>query len=201
MDSPMPDLVFAYEGGPYTDHISSEFRASVAANELNLVLEKIPSTRAFAAIEWLMPTALMLFVAKSYLDGFLGEAGRDHYVALKKATLRVAERVNRLAVTRIGTPGKLALIQPYSPVFSIWFERDDQTRFKFLIPADLSPEETEAAFDSFFAFMDGWHAGSLTQGERAPFETGPRTGRTVLLAYSLRTKKIELVDPFEGRLG
>lgn len=201
MDSQTPDLIFAYEDSPYGDEISAEFRATVAADGLNLALEKLPSTRALAGVEWLMPTAIMLFVAKSYLDGFLGEAGRDHYVALKKAVKQVADRVGRLTVTRIGTPGKIAAVQPYCPVFSIWFQRDEKTRFKFLIPVDLSFEETDSAFESFFTFVDGWHAGSMVQGERAPFETARVMGRVVLLTYSPETKRIDIVDPFAGRLG
>lgn len=199
MDSQTPDLIFAYEGWPHGEEISAEFHDTVATPRLHLTLEKMPSTRALAGVEWLMPTAIMLFVAKSYLDGFLGEAGRDHYVALKKGVKQVADRVGRLTVTRIGTPGKLATVQPYSPVFSIWFQRDDETRFKFLIPVDLPPEEVDAAFDSFFTFLDGWH-GSMAQRERVPFETARAVGRTVLLAYSAETKRIEIVDPLAGRV-
>jgi hypothetical protein len=200
MDSPRPHIVFAYEGSPYSEELCADFSDAVAADGLNLVFEQTPSTRAFAGVEWLLPTAFMVWVAKPYFDGFLGEAGRDHYVALKNGVKRVADRLGRVKVTRIGSPGKVAPVQPYSPIFSVWFERDAETRFKFLIPANLSPEETDAALESFFTFLDGWHAGAIAEAERAPFVTARALGRIVLLAYSAETKRIEIVDPLAGRM-
>lgn len=197
MDSKTPDLIFACEGSPYSEAISTEFRDTVAAEGLALHLETTPSTRAMAGVEWLMPTAIMLFVAKSYIDGFLGEAGRDHYNALKNGVKQVINRVGRVAVTRIGSTGKAdGPVQSYSPVFSIWLQRDDQTRFKFLIPANLSPEEIEVALECFFNFLDGWYAGRLAVSERARFEDATPIARTVLLAYSSETGRIEVIDPF-----
>ncbi|WP_292028039.1 hypothetical protein [Brevundimonas sp. UBA2416] len=195
MDSPSPDIVFAYEGSPYSDEVCAEFREAVAAEGLDLAFQRLPSTRVWAGLDWLLPTAFMVWVAKPYFDGFLEEAGRDHYVALKKGIKLVAERLSRVTVTKIGTPGKVAPIQPYSLVFSVWFKRDEESQFKFLIPNSLSPEETETALESFFAFLDGWHAGTLAQAERAAFETARGMGRVVLLAYSAETKQIEVVDP------
>ncbi|WP_269514042.1 hypothetical protein [Brevundimonas subvibrioides] len=192
----MPDLIFACEGSPYSAAISAEFRDTVAADGLSLGMETTPTTRAMAGVEWLMPTAIMLYVAKSYFDGFLGEAGKDHYAALKSGVKRVAARVGQVAVSRIGSPGKVvATPQRYSPVFSIWFQRDDQTRFKFLVPVGLSEDETEAAFERFFAFLDGWSAGRIAKADRAPFEAASAVGRTVLLAYDRSTGRIEVIDP------
>jgi hypothetical protein len=202
MDSQTPDLIFACEGSPHSAAISAEFRDTVAANGLSLGLETMPATRAMAGVEWLMPTAIMLYVAKSYFDGFLGEAGKDHYAALKTGVKRVAARVSRVAISKIGSPGKVAVpLQPFSTVFSIWFQRDDQTRFKFLVPVGLSEEETEAAFERFFAFLDGWSAGRMAQADRAPFEAASAVGRTVLLAYDPGTGRIEVVDLLPGGLG
>lgn len=196
-----PDIIFAYEGGPHSEQIASEFTRIVEHEDLNLVLERMPSTRAFAGIELLMMTAIVAYVSKAYFDGFLGEAGREHYQALKKGVKHVAERVGRFPVTRVSTPGKLVSVQRYSLIFSILLQRDAQTRFKFLIPVDLSPEETEAAMDAFFVFLDGWYAGSMADADRQRFEDAPANSRTVLLAYRPETKRIEIVDPFADLIG
>jgi hypothetical protein len=39
----------------------------------------------WASAEWYIPTAAMLYLAKGYFDGFLEEAGREHYHVVKKA--------------------------------------------------------------------------------------------------------------------
>lgn len=201
MDTQEYDLILAYEGSPYSFETSKAFQNEVAADGLNLALKELPLIRAFAGVEWFMPTAIMLFVCKAYFDGFLGEAGKDHYGALKRGVKLLADKVGQRTVTRIGTPGKLSPTQPYSLSLSIWFQRDDDTNFKFLIPVGLSSDETEVAMEVFFAFLEGWHAGTMDSRERQRFESAEARGRTLLLAYSPETKRIELIDPFEGRLG
>lgn len=199
MDSQTPDVIFAHEGSPYSDEICAEFRDVVSADGLDLRFEQMPSTRAFAGVEWVLPTAFMVWIAKSYFDGFLGEMGKDHYVALKAGIRAVASRLARFNVSKIGTPSKFAPAPLYSLIFSVWFHRDDEVRFKFLIPIDLTEEEMETAWDSFFTFLDGWSAGAMTPSERASYKTARPLGRVVLLAYVPQTKRIEVVDPLAGR--
>ena len=201
MDSQTADVIFAYEGNPYADEICTEFRDVVSADGLNLHCEQMPSSRAWAGVEWVLPTAFMVWIAKPYFDGFLGEMGKDHYVALKAGIRALADRLAGFNVTKIGTPGKVAPVQPYSLIFSVWLNRDDDTRFKFLIPIDLTEEETETAWDSFFTFLVSWNASAMAPSDRAPYEITRPMGRVVLLAYSPDTRRIEVVDPLAGRLG
>lgn len=200
MDSQTPDVTFAYECSPYSDDICAEFRSAVSVGGLHLRFEAMRSTRAWAGVEWVLPTAFMVWIAKSYFDGFLGEMGKDHYVALKAGIRAVADRLAGFNVTKVGTPGKVAPVQPYSLIFSVWFNRDDGTKFKFLIPIDLTEGETEAAWDSFFTFLRGWNAGAMASFDRVPYEITRPMGRVVLVAYSPETKRIEVVDPLAGRL-
>lgn len=71
----------------YTTHISpeifAEFERIVAAEGLGLHIEQRDEDGPFAGFEWLVPTAVVLFIGKSYCDGFLGEMGKDHYALLK----------------------------------------------------------------------------------------------------------------------
>lgn len=201
MDSQTTDVIFAYEGSPYSEEICGEFRDAVLSEGFNLRFEQMPSTRAWAGMEWVLPTAFMVWIAKPYFEGFLGEMGKDHYDALKAAIRKVADRLSRVKVTKIGSPGKVPSAQVYSHIFSVWFHRDEYTRFKFLIPIDLTEGETELAWESFFAFLDSWNAGAMTPSERVPYEMAHPIGRVVLLSYSSKTKKIEVVDPLAGRLG
>ncbi|MEM9734831.1 MAG: hypothetical protein AAF903_15325 [Pseudomonadota bacterium] len=42
----------------------------------------------YASMEWAIPTALIIYITKPYFEAFLGEAGKDHYNALKKGVMR-----------------------------------------------------------------------------------------------------------------
>jgi hypothetical protein len=74
-------------GLSYTTRISpdifTEFERLVAAEGLGLHVEQREEDGPFAAFEWLVPTVVVLFIAKAYFDGFLKEMGKDHYALLK----------------------------------------------------------------------------------------------------------------------
>ena len=81
----IPDIAVTYN-----EHCSSdpfqEFADVVRVESLRLVVCPIPDSSANACIEWFMiPLAGAVFFAKSYFDGFLKEAGREHYQGLKKS--------------------------------------------------------------------------------------------------------------------
>ena len=46
----------------------------------------------YASLEWAIPSLVFIFITKSYFEGFLGEAGVDHYKALKSWVLKQNKR-------------------------------------------------------------------------------------------------------------
>src|SRR5436305_14708949 len=50
----------------------------------------------FIAIEWAIPAAIILFLAKPYIDGLLKEAAKEHYPIVKKKLSAFAQKVLRL---------------------------------------------------------------------------------------------------------
>jgi len=61
----------------------AEFEKLVAAEKLDFRIEPREEAGPFAGIEWLIPTAVIVYISKSYFDGFLKEMGKDHYALLK----------------------------------------------------------------------------------------------------------------------
>ena len=191
----IPDIGLAYE-----DRVPEvwldEFRAAVASDGLDLLVEKRPSIRAFAGVEWLMPTAVVLFVAKSYFDGFLGEMGKDHYALLKAGIKRLGEHFAQVKVSMVGTAGKVAEEQPYSMLFSIYFDPNDSGVFKFLVPVDVPREEVDLAIETFLAFLSDYYAGTLDPDVERRLREAPDFGRTKLVAFNPSTGRI---DPMNAR--
>jgi hypothetical protein len=61
-----------------------EFAQLVRSSGLDLKVASAEQRGPQAGIEWLLPTAAILYLGKSYFDGFLKEMGKDHYNALKR---------------------------------------------------------------------------------------------------------------------
>jgi hypothetical protein len=60
----------------------SHFTTIVRTDGLSLLVQSRPSL-PYAGIEWYMPTALFVYIAKPYFESFLKEMGKDHYEVLK----------------------------------------------------------------------------------------------------------------------
>src|SRR5438105_566229 len=56
------------------------------------VVSESRASGPYASLEWLIPTAVTVFVAHRYLGTLLGEAAKDHYVVLKSALRRLVIR-------------------------------------------------------------------------------------------------------------
>jgi len=74
------------------DDAVSEFVTTVERPGLELrVQHQEPTPRA--SMEWLAATAVVVYLAKPYFDGFLSEMGKDHYNALKRGLVALGKRL------------------------------------------------------------------------------------------------------------
>ena len=96
---------------------------------------------------------------KSYFDGFLKEAGKDHYVVLR-TTLKglwnhffKKDRNFRVAVLT----AKGEMKQEYSLLFSIYAEIDNKKKVKFLIREGCSEENYAKGIDAFLDLIESYH--------------------------------------------
>jgi len=195
MLSRMPDIGLVCED-KVPEPWMQEFQAAVASDGLDLLVERRISTKAFAAIEWLMPTAAILFVAKSYFDGFLGEMGKDHYAALKAGIKQLCEHFAKVKVTLVGTAGKVAADKPYSMLFSIYFDPSEEGVFKFLVPVDVPQSEIDIAIDAFLGFLSDYYDRTRDPDGGATVWGRPNPRRTKFVAFNPATGRI---DPLNAR--
>ena len=59
------------------EDVFAEFLRIVTAETLDLQVQSREEDGPFAALEWLVPTAVIVYIGKSYFDGFLKEMGKD----------------------------------------------------------------------------------------------------------------------------
>lgn len=149
----------------------------------------------YAGIELLLPTAIMLFVGRAYLDGFFSKAGEEHYELFRKAVKRLYHRADGFRFGRIGTQGKVSGNQTYSRGFSIMAGIADKLTFKLLLQPNLSEAQAEIALSAFFGLIGTIIDGSVTEETLERLSAGCIVGRTLLLAYDFEHGTIVPVDP------
>jgi hypothetical protein len=195
MDSPTPHLGLVYvEDIPPA--VFDSLVETVGAPGLDLVLESRPRPGPFAALEWLIPTGVMLFITQGYFNGFLGEMGKDHYALLKTGLKALRERFSSVQVTMFATPGKAAKDQPYSLFYSIYFDDPAGRLFKFLVPnGEAGDEQADQAMTAFGDFLEGWYSGALEPELLDILERAPAFGSTILVAFNRETNRIEPIHP------
>ena len=176
----------------------ADFTDSVRADRLEVLVQTRPSGVPFAAIEWLMPTAIVAYLAKPYFESFLKEMGKDHYGLVKQGLKKLYARVagpDAPEVALVSTAGKIPKDQPYSLFFSVVLEGPEGNRFKLLIPRPISELEYEVAIGAFLDFADRLHSKRLDKGTVAAFEDVPHVGGTVLVVYDVEAKTLKPIDP------
>ena len=190
----------------YTTRISpdifTEFERLVAAEGLGLHVEQREEDGPFAAFEWLVPTVVVLFIAKAYFDGFLKEMGKDHYALLKAGVKSLYSRLlgpSAAQTVVVSAGGKTSTDQPYSLVFSIFAEADEGTRFKLLLRRSASESEYGATVEAFLAFLEAYYNGSLAPEIVAELKSTTFVGRTILLVYNPALERVQPIDPVPSR--
>ncbi len=200
MQSPEPHLVLLHADNYPADYVA-DFTNTVRADGLELSVQSRPSGMVFAAIEWLMPTAIVAYLAKPYFESFLKEMGKDHYGLVKEGLKKIYARVagpKAPEVSLVSTAGKVKKEQPYSLFFSVIFEGPDGSRFKLLIPRPVTEIEYGLAINAFLDFADRLHSKELDEQFAMALKAIPNPGRTLLVVYDVSAKQIKPIDPLAG---
>lgn len=197
----LPQIAISYSKSIPAE-VFDDFVQIVSVDNLDLHVESREEEGPYAGLEWLIPTAVIVFLGKSYFDGFLKEMGKDHYNLLKAGLKTLREKLLGTAapeVTVISTAGKTRKDQPYSLVYSILAETDAGFRFKLLLQRRVSEREYDEILDAFLTFLAAYHAYSLDREITEKLKTSRVVGGTLLLAFNQKTKAIEPLDPMPKR--
>lgn len=161
-----------------------ELRALLRCEGLDVKLQSAPKAGPFASLEWLIPTAVVLFIAKAYFEAFLAEAGKDHYEILKRGAKSLATRFTgeQAPIAKlVASKGKVQnSAMKYSLVCSVVAELEGSISVKLLLQTDFTPEHTGQALDCFFEFVRTFHSGEL---DPAMFWAWRALDRSVIFFY------------------
>jgi hypothetical protein len=117
----------------------------------------------FAALEYLMPTAIVVYVLRPYVEKFLSKMAEDNYNSCKSALQKLwshfLSNLRNFHSKRIGTKGKLS-DNALAFELSLIAKTADNQSFRLLFPHSISASEFQKAIVQFYSLME--------QHERAP---------------------------------
>lgn len=153
-DRKTPNIFLRYPIG-YPDELIKEEIETFEDNNLNLEIQKIEN-EPFCAFEWIIHTVVVAFIFRSYFEGFISEAGKDHYLLLKKGLKKIAEKgkkTNVKLITATQSGEKLSGTYNQSLAFSLIIETKNNRRIKLLFDNDLEKEDWDNAIDELLNFV------------------------------------------------
>lgn len=100
---------------------AEQFVEGIAHDGLEVQRIARPAPGPYAGMQWLLPTAVVLFFGKSYFDGFLKEAGKDHYNLLKNATVKLTKEYIGPAAKKVLVVFSKGKIPPGDPEYSLTY--------------------------------------------------------------------------------
>jgi hypothetical protein len=176
-----------------------DFCRQIPASGLDFRSESRPNPGPFMGVEWLMPTAIIVYLSKSYFDAFLKEAGKEHYQILKRGLAKLAAKFTgpKAPTTRLYfSDGKAkSPIPEYSLVFSVLADLRDGITAKLLLQPSFSADQSNAAVVAFLHFVDSVHSGTLDPSAIKGLVGARPVGRTLLLAFNAENSALEVIDP------
>ena len=152
-----------YEG--LSNDIEADFLAQLPFPGLRIQVMRKPAI-PFAAAELYLPTAIALFMATGFLNGFLQKAGEDCYDAFKVAAISLWRRVQRLDISVVGKRGKISIGQSYSLSYSIIGELSPGVRFKFLIHCEVNQAAGEVGISAFLDLLSDLGSNRVSEIDR-----------------------------------
>lgn len=112
----------------------------------------------FASMEWLVPTAIVVFISRKYFETLMQEAAKDHYPLIKASLSRLLQRtMGRDREIRIrylasgNAPDKLSGSGPGA--VSIYTKAKTGQLIKFVFDDTLAPEQRQQSLDAIFALL------------------------------------------------
>lgn len=202
MDKNISHILISYEED-IPEEIPKSIIEEVQHQDLNLVAEAREKSGPFAGMEWLLPTAIVIFITRSYFDAFLKEMGKDHYNLLKKGILSVWGKLfsdsREINLVSVGTSGKIKKGNPYSLAFSIWSDFNNEYKVKFLFEDNLERDEFENNITLIMKFLETIHTGEGNVANYIVNENIRHSGRTILVTFDKGSKKLKMISPFPER--
>ena len=191
-----PHLALAYDES-IPSEMFDQFSREIEKDSLYFQRQSLPQRGPQGSLELLGLTAIALFILKPYFEGFMKEAGSDHYKILKKALHNLWQKfynkdtnVRFLVLTSEGE-----VRTEYSLLFSINAQISSEVMVRFLIREDWSEKEFVAAIDTFLTLLEHYH---LSHGQQSiNLDNEKNFGGVILISFDLTDGSLHVIQPIK----
>ena len=175
---------FSYQEG-LPEQIVRDFEDDVGGNGVTVRSESRPAGH-YASIEWMVPTAIVVYVLRPYFEALLSEAGKDHYAVLKRALFRLFAKIY----------GKKPESRPSSRslVFSIRSVVRDGRSITFLFPEGVSHETYQQIVEELWDLLTEHRAEGDTDRLSELIAGSSGWGRALYMEYLVGAENWALLD-------
>lgn len=201
--APEPDLDLSFASG-LEEQTLKEMTEHLREGGARVNLRRRPPAGPYASLEWLIPTAVVLWVMKPYVQAFSAETGKLHANALHKGLSTLWNKVfgpkPEIAPRIIGTKGKVGP-EVFSHGVSVKATRNDGGGVTLLFPPSTSTEDFLLATDLFIGLMEIHYAlnGTDPLTEAMGLIRYLKNPNFQALVYmNPATEKLELIDYVES---
>jgi len=135
--------------------IVCDFVTEMESGGISTSSERRPQ-QIYAGIEWLLPTAVVVFIAQKYVGTLLQEAAKDHYptikAALTKLIRRTTGRSREIFIRNIASSAhKISTSE--AVVLSVMSPLETGHSVKFILEHHLDGEDIDEAVVSLFRLL------------------------------------------------
>lgn len=151
------------------------------------------------SLDWLIPTGIILFIAKPYFETILEKMAEDHYVILKDATSKLWNKFfgpKPEIVRFVYGSGGAVKESIFSRSFSVVAQSVHGTKITLLFLNDTTPENLALAVGKFEELMINHHSsrGNDALSQLLDSRELPPSHWQQLIYLNPRSKQLELID-------
>lgn len=143
------------------DGYLDEFRESFFDEDVYLSEQEV-EPRPLDALEWIVPTAIAIYIGKPFVDAIIKRAADDFgdsvYPRIKNAIATLAKKMyvrDRLPLKKVTSKGVKDLLD--ASMFSIYSETTMNQRVKFVFNITYAEDEYDVCIDQLFDLLKAHH--------------------------------------------
>lgn len=140
---------------PLSEQDFSDVLANLNEKGISYVFEQRQPT-AYASLDWLIPTGIVIFITHSYFAGILNEVGKDHYQWFKTTLSSLYKKAfgdSPEVEFTIVSAGKSKAPSHFSGTLSFCYANDCGYRVKLLFPLDVTADDYALSCEEFIKLI------------------------------------------------